>query len=425
MTTRKNHILLLKLQDLSLDGLYTGASAGGVFVDALIDKLAAKVPPSTSLISQTWKYLDNNNCNSCSDERNTPHAAPHHESKSDYPVTPPLSITSPTNTTNPYLFSSLNIGSRLSCDQFVNAYVQEWNSVFEVLEQEDFWATYEKFVDLDTIGTGNIVPDHNIYAVTFVLVLALGSIASKISCVEETRKLELEWKSLFTSSLASVPSIKTIQALCLAQLYSLYTGNVVDIWKYRSLSISMAQRMGLYKCQKALYKVTGASLSSKEELLRNKLFWSVYVLDCFSSIVLGSPRLINDKHIDCAMPENKDNSASFSIIELTRILGGIVDTFYLSCDVNHDYKTIITYEDQLEKWRRELDDSLKFEFGNGAPKTNLKPVHQKSPLLTMLYHYARILIHLPIATSTGASSTKGSGRYYRSHPICKDIYATL
>lgn len=321
----------------------------------------------------------------------------------------------------------------MTADKLTATYFHEWNSMFAVLDQYAYLEEYQTV--MNTLATAEATNNYEplrgkeIFLVVALLVLSLGSLASKdksAQAMADCCKLEQDWKRAFTPQLQTTANLATVQALVLAELYSLHTGSMDDVWHFRMMAVSMTQRLGLHRCHKSLRLPNGSQLSFYEQEMRRRLFWVTYSLDCFSAAQLGAPRLIGDSDIECALPSNIDDellrgdafteesnfmtqmSCPLSVIHFSKCLANILKTIYSSVKKTHPYKTVVTLEDQLESWRRELPSDLKFDFSNGAPAAVLSPVHQKSPLLLMFYHYARILIHMPAVSAPSLGTNAGT-----------------
>lgn len=413
-----------EINTLSIDGSYKGSSSGGVFIDAFLDKLKTKNSLASPLVGKLFKHLDE------------PASSASTMSSEDAMPTP-SSIASPdSNSQTPSFFNNLSIPSRMTTDKLTSTFFHEWNSMFTVLDQyaylEEYHTVMNALANAESSNNYDALKGKETFLVVTLLVLALGSLTSKDksqSAMAESAKLEADWKRAFTSQLQTTPSLATVQALVLAELYSLHTGHMDDVWHFRMMAVSMTQRLGLHRCHKSLKLHNGDRLPFYEQEMRRRIFWVTYTLDCFSAALLGAPRLLSESDIECALPMNIDDellrsessatpessnmtpmSCPLSVIHFSKCLANILDTIYCS-KKTHPYKTVVMLEDQLESWRRELPNDLKFDFSNGSPAAVLAPVHQKSPLLLMFYHYARILIHMPaISTpSLGANSgTRGS-----------------
>lgn len=414
-----------QINTLSEEGIYKGSAAGGVFIEAFLEKLKSKNKPVTSLVNSLFKNLDQPlQQSSVNQSPPSPDAFP-----TPVSIASPLSA-SPASTTAPIL----TLPSRLTSDRLTATYFHEWNSMFAILDQYAYLEEYQNVMSLlstaEATNNYDALKGKETFMVTALLVVYLGSIATKdksAQAMAESNKLEQEWKKAFTHQLQSKPTLATVQALVLALIASMHVGNSNDVAWYRMLAINTTQRLGLHRCHKSLKMHNGEQLPFYEQEMRRRLFWVTYTLDCFAAAQLGSPRLLNDEDIECALPSNIDDdmlrsasdspsegdnkmtqmSCPLSIIHFSKCLANILRTIYSSVKKTHPYKTVVQLEDQLESWRRELPTDLKFDFANGQPSATLSPVHQKSPLHLMFYHYARILIHLP-ALSSISSGTRGS-----------------
>lgn len=418
-----------QINTLSKQGTYKGSAAGGVFIEAFLEKLKTKNTNVAPLVSTLFENVD----------AIYQHNSLHFPSSPDTLPTP-ASMSSPTPISNngpsTSFYSTLAFPNRMSSDKLTATYFHEWNSMFAVLDQyaylEEYQANMSILATAEITGNYDALKGKEMFFVVALLVLSLGSIASKdksAQAMAESTKLEQDWKRVFTPQLQNTPTLATVQALILAELYSLHTGNKNDVWHYRMLTVSMTQRLGLHRCHKSLKLHNGKQLSFYDQEMRRRCFWVAYSLDCFSAAQLGAPRLFNDEDIECALPSNIDDellvrgeksqddektdamtqmSCPLSVIHFSKCLANILQTIYSSVKKTHPYKTVVTLEDQLESWRRELPTDLKFDFANGAPTAVLAPVHQKSPLLFMFYHYARILIHMPAVSAPSLGTNAGT-----------------
>lgn len=455
-----------QINTLSPEGTYRGSAAGGVFIDAFLEKLKTKGCTMIPQLEHLFANLDtpfNNDSSYIIPKQSSSQGSPADTPTPCVPNTP-ASIASPSSPslsfkklppTSDSFFHNLTIPSRLTADKLTATYFHEWNTMYAVLDQYAYLEQYQRVMNDLAMADSNVdyatsaLKGNEIFIVIMLLVTSLGSIALKdksASAVADSWKLEKEWKRLFTPELQTSHGLATVQALVLAEIYSLHTGNQSDVWHYRMMVASMCQRMGLHRCHKSLKLYNGERFSFYDQEMRRRVFWVAYTLDAFSSALLGAPRMLNDRDIECAVPSNiddeylrdpdaatiassnnadKNKSATnaqnkgsstqmtcpLSVIYFAKVFGNILDTIYSSCKRSHPYKTVVRLEDELESWRRDLPSELKFEFANGMPAPNLGPLHQKSPLLLIMYHYARVLIHMPAisAPSLGANSgTRGS-----------------
>lgn len=385
------------INDLNNDKTYTGSSGNTKLISSILEpKLLSKAPAAVDFINQLFK-------NNSSDGTVTTNTK---DVKNNQLYTPPSSAKSPLLDDQISSFNSLDVGSRLVTDQLVTTYFQEWHTMYSILDQYSFLEDYQRYVN-DQYEDN----DSDTFAATLVLVLTMASISKPT--VFETKRLEKEWKRILTSKLASRASLKTCQCLALALLYSLHVHNEDDIWYYRGLLISTVQRLGLEKCQSKF-----TDISYYEQELRRRVYWYSYLLDAFCSCSLGCSRLLQTQSQFCQLPKVVDDdelknendaqpapSCALSVLSFSKILAKIIDLLYTQSQSTISNKVLFRLQEQLENWRRELDKDLKFEWSNNAPAATLAPVHQKSPLLLMMYHYASVLLYIPVLDGTSKSSS--------------------
>uniref|UniRef100_A0A060TE77 ARAD1D13288p n=1 Tax=Blastobotrys adeninivorans TaxID=409370 RepID=A0A060TE77_BLAAD len=391
--------LVRQIDRLMAHDQYRGSSAGGIFIDALIDKLKTRAPEAVMPIANTFATAYS-------------------------PGTISLPSSGPGQ-------SKIIPGSRLTCDKIITTFFQEWHSMYNIVDERDLLQKYEQ-----CMNNGGSVDHDPLLGVTIALVLAIGSLSS--SSPASANEYTAVWKEWFTTELqCGIPNLDTVRALNLALLYSLHVGAVNDIWHFRMMAVNASYRLGLHRCPLSLRRMTTAEpFTVAEQNARRRAFWVTYALDAFSSAALGSPRLLLNESITTKMPSCEEDEdlepCQLAWMTFSRLLGSIVDAFYASAhDQKHcSYKTIIKFEDQLETWKRELPSSLKFELNNGVASSTTSspsatPVHQKSPLLLMMYHYARILIHMPASAPVDVHSTKGSGSTVASLQSAKMVLQVL
>lgn len=431
--------VVAQVNQLAPNGTYKGPSTGNAFVDALVEKLKLRQSPVSSLVAKLFETMDSYPTPGPS-QAASPHPTSGVGSAFESVPTPASSVASPISPVpkhyaTPSFFAGLTIPNRMSTDKLTTTYFHEWNSMIAVLDQYDFLEQYQSVMNAlataENTGFYDIpgLRNQESFIVTVQLVLALGALASKDktpAAIAEATKLTADWKRSFTPQLQAQPSLQTVQALLLAWLCSLHLGNMDDVWYYRMQAVSMAQRLGLHRSHQSLRLANNAQMPFAQQEMRRRLFWATYTLDCFAAAQLGAPRLLNDADVECPLPLDIDDlqegsqpqqqpaegsamSCPLAVIGFAKCLARILDTMY-SCTIkSHPYKTLVMLEDQVESWRRELIPVLKFDFVNGDPAVTLAPVHQKSPLLLMFYHYAKVLIHMPAVTSPASTTAASPG----------------
>lgn len=395
------HYITRESTSLDSNGMFVGASSGKMFVNALGEKLHTK-GYDMSVMTEISKMMENINIYRGGATKSLGQSLRHHSSGSStalgLPPTPD-SVDGVVASNNSNVLSSFP--GRSLCDKLVTIYFEEWQSVYSIVDRDSFLKNYTCFLDEQPITC-----DTDCFVATFSLILLMAhmSCRDKIGLLsEDVGRLESEYKAHMARA-SQQWNLESLTVLCLSLLYSLHVGNTSDVWRYRSLSVSMALRLGLHK------NVKGAN-----DMTRRRIFWLVYALDVFCSATQGSPRLFDDHAIECpfvlsevddvGLVNEGETSCQMSFLAFSRILARILDTVYNTGQKMLTFKTLVSLDDELESWWKDLPMLLKFEFSNGAPSARLSPVHQKAPLLLMLFQYARILIHMPSITATNDSNT--------------------
>lgn len=101
-------------------------------------------------------------------------------------------------------------------------------------------------------------------------------------------------------------SILSLQALVSVQLFLITMHRYNAAARLEGLAIRMAFQLGLHRCP-----LRTASAPAKEAELRKRLFWSIYCIDRYISIRLGTPLGIRSDEMDVCFPhEERHDRAS-------------------------------------------------------------------------------------------------------------------
>lgn len=160
--------------------------------------------------------------------------------------------------------------------------------------------------------------------------------------------------------------------------------------------------------------------------MRKRVFWSQYVLDTFSSAIVGLPKLLDDAQIDTEFPADlysppftfsydRDDdyvtemgflptppgnfsimSAALAIFRASKILSRLLSQVYSPSRVS--LSVIQSIENDLNDWRNGLPSYLRVELPNCVPSST--NYHTHAPMLLLVHHWIRTLIHRPILAST-------------------------
>ncbi|CAH6718740.1 hypothetical protein CLIB1444_01S13476 [[Candida] jaroonii] len=354
-----------------------------------------------------------------------------------------------------FFLKNLSLGnSRVEFDQLITMYFKHWGSFLPILNRNSFLKSYSDYlqiIETDKIDTSDSIEK---FGATMVLILAMSLLSSKYDYFNMANsaipnKASFEERLNYYDYLirqfikpqcviTKVCSIQSLQILSLALQYFLAIGDVSTCFELRGRVITMAQQLRLHRCPAAVLGFSGIhnkNLRNLQQGERRILFWSVYILDVYSSLNLGVPRLLKDSEIECALPfagkkvddddeENENilivnntrltivgkvSRYSLSVMLYSRVLSSILDNIYYSSQENDsDFEISQKKETQLEIWRRELPEELKFETGvnrnslvNEIDKDHWEKYSVQQLSLIFLYFHARTLIYLPIISKFG------------------------
>lgn len=407
---------------ISSDGSFRGASAGGAFLKVLSDRFRPKNPKVVPLIQQLFTNLSRSSDYDSYNDASAP--------------TKRIAFVEAQSTLS--FLNQLYLPPMVITDRLVSTYFSEWHAMFPVLDHCQFLADYRLFNELMAASSMDKTPamfrkheqtyaakmsvDIKYFATTLLLVCSLAAhfIAPQIADIVSIPELERNWRSLLEMPHVILPlasttaSTRLLAAYNLALTYSLHVNAIDDIWKYRSLVSATCHRMGLNRCQDGLRYENGTALTPYDQEIRQRLFWVSYIQDTFVASFMGTNQSFILEEVKCGLPSVDDeglqhlrdtDSASVSdsnaphcfraMISFSQVLSEVISALYTLSKTSQSYKVIIELENKLQQWHRELPADLKFEFANGMPVPTCGGVHQKSPLLYLMYNYAKILIHLP------------------------------
>lgn len=422
---------------VSSDGSYRGSSSGGAFLKVLSDRFRPKNPKVVPLIQRLFTNLSRS---------------------SDYDLYPvaDLTIGSASTPTKRIAFyeaqstlsflNQLYLPPMVVTDRLVSTFFSEWHPLFPVLDHCEFLSDYRLFNELmaassvdktpatfrrhEQVYTSKMSTDIKYFATTLLLVCSLAAhfIAGQVCDTVNISELERNWRSLLEMPHVILPSASTtsstrlLAAYNLALTYSLHVNAIDDVWKYRSLVAASCHRMGLNRSQEGLKHEGGHRMSLYDQEIRQRLFWVSFIQDTFVASFMGTNQSFVLEEVQCGLPSVDDEGLQHlrdensvppaggsqgcfrAMISFSKVLSEVITALYSLSRTQQSYKAIIQLENKLQKWHRELPSDLKFEFANGMPVPTSGSVHQKSPLLYLMYNYAKILIHLPALCGDACSS---------------------
>ncbi|KAI1435231.1 fungal-specific transcription factor domain-containing protein [Xylaria sp. CBS 124048] len=299
---------------------------------------------------------------------------------------------------------------RLFSDRCVNVYFQEWAPLFPVLHKPTFLHFYDSFSsDPDMIRNNHKLAQ--IY-----LVFSIAALSSEMPDLEQVAACELQWQRALDAVLMD-NTMHTLQCLVLALVYCTIRADYKRLQHYKAIAVGLAHRLGLHQSQKRF------SFGALTIETRKKVFWTLYVLDCFSAAILGLPKLLKEDDIYTEYPSDTDDeyvsergfhatppgehtriSSALALFRLSRILAQVLEKNYPAA-ASHELslQQMTGLDAGLREWDDALPTHLKLNFAQDKPSTDI--TGSRSPILALAYYYVRTLIYRPaIGSSLGAKA---------------------
>ncbi|KAJ5991359.1 hypothetical protein N7499_012019 [Penicillium canescens] len=265
---------------------------------------------------------------------------------------------------------------------------------------------YQSNISLSNPPVGNMVART---AVVFII-FAVSTLYTELrpDGMPDGRSESERWytASKYMTSLESgPPRLETIQARLGQCLYLLSSSRANECWYSFGTTMQVVTALGLHR--KWPVKVSNKGCSYLELELRKRIFWSVYILDKYLSIMFGRPRLLHDEDIDQELPDEMNDDdlleedptrrtgstdsmmiASVLHYRLGRILGDISRQLYSINTPTRDspLETAIRLTSELEKWKETVPPL----FNSVRPSSLIPPLCRQSQVLQLAYSHAMI-----------------------------------
>ncbi|KAJ5129743.1 uncharacterized protein N7515_005782 [Penicillium bovifimosum] len=201
------------------------------------------------------------------------------------------------------------------------------------------------------------------------------------------------------------PRLETIQVRLGQCLYLLGSSRANECWYSFGMTVQIVTALGLHR--KLPAKLAKTRCSYLELEFRRRIFWSVYTLDKYLSIMFGRPQLLHDEDIDQELPGetsdedllehdpmrrtgSTDNMMIASVLHhrLGRILSNISRQLYSINTISRDspLETAIRLTSELEKWKATVPPL----FNSVDPASLILPLRRQSQVLQLAYSHAMI-----------------------------------
>lgn len=341
---------------------------------------------------------------------------------------------------------------KTAVDALVSIFLKELNPVFDAIYEPTFWAHYNKFWerrfgedDLDAV-------DLRWLSLLFV-VLAFGELlACPQPCsLEQQREseessLHFFWasrKAVVISPTFSGESPDLVRAGILISRYLLHLKRIPESWLTQSFAVRMAQAQGMH------IDGQGWGLPRKVLEIKRRLWTSLYYLDRTTSLALGRPYTINDKHcmnmnvsniwVDAMTTEDAENAQSQPLTEptpatyfiflqqLSMIIGRIHDEcFNLMPGTAHaTYDKILLLDQALQDWKQTLPGYFALDAPDYTLDASLEYLTWHRLYLHSAFHFAKVTLHRSYVLLPSITDRYSASREACIESACADLRARL
>ncbi|KAF2743361.1 hypothetical protein M011DRAFT_410769 [Sporormia fimetaria CBS 119925] len=224
--------------------------------------------------------------------------------------------------------------------------------------------------------------------------------------------------------------ITVIQALFLMSFWRAGALLEKDARHWLGTAMTLAQT-------KALHRHAG-DLDPRVQSLRRRIWWSIYIRERQCSSSLGLPNRIRDEDCDIELLSPRDFLTAFEpstspqditvyttymigLMELTRILGRVVDAAYLpNRTLSASHRDQI--RDELLRWKANLPPAMQLSNDSGVPSFQASMLHLAyNNLLILLYRSAFISHDKQVRETDGDIALQAATRNSR---IVEDLLPT-
>ncbi|KAJ5217055.1 hypothetical protein N7468_010063 [Penicillium chermesinum] len=265
---------------------------------------------------------------------------------------------------------------------------------------------YEDNISATNLPTGNMVARTAIVLTLFAVSTLHADLQPGRRAGDRIKSEHWFAASKHISSIESgPPRLETIQVRLIQCLYLLSSSRANECWYSFGTALQVVTALGLHR--KSPAKRSNHGISYLELQIRKRIFWSVYTLDKYLSIMFGRPRLLHDEDIDQELPDELNDEdlleedpsrrtgsadsmmiASVLHYRLGRILGGISRQLYSINPISRDspLDTAVRLTSELEKWK----ESVPPIFNSVRPASLIPPLCRQSHVLQLAYSHAMI-----------------------------------
>lgn len=197
-----------------------------------------------------------------------------------------------------------SLPSRKTGGAYIRAYLQLIHPLYPFLDRRQLWAlhaaaTKDAQSQMDPMDAALL---HLVYAIGSRCLQLLGNQTSPSSASASPSRKDNTPEGHFLRAMQIIgdglqfTSLRSIELTLLLAIHSMRSPSGTSVWHLAGLAVRQCIELGLHR-QRA---VRGEETAVDEH--RRRLFWSVYIFERKTALVLGRPFALSDEEIDAQLP---------------------------------------------------------------------------------------------------------------------------
>lgn len=330
---------------------------------------------------------------------------------------PPSKLAADGSRDAPFSPSTLPPGQEI--DALLSTYFSSYGSMFPFVHESTFRQTYE-----EAKGSG-FTGAHRTWLGLLNMTFAMANNIDQSAEVSAKARFKKSYVFfLRAAALCSEASTRTVSLdivhyLLLAVLYLQGTQKSIQTWNMHGVLVRTAIALGLHS------EKSSQGLDPIRQETRRRTWLTIYCLDKLQSVTFGRPPSIPDEYIVVQLPSpwittpdvstrqasEKDMSTEFlsATVTLYQIVGQSIATQYgmnlgladHDIDESTTIQTATAMRQKLRRWASTLPARLSlYDPASEEPISESTDLNRLRVILTLRYHFVRILIHRPLLCIT-------------------------
>ncbi|PYH91570.1 hypothetical protein BO71DRAFT_385349 [Aspergillus ellipticus CBS 707.79] len=271
-------------------------------------------------------------------------------------------------------------------DLLVNTYFDQLHYTFPILYKPRFMSQYKQM----SATQGNALMDRGFLSVFFAVCACASSLLPRAPGSSNLVGIEYYQKALLLQFASSGESfIEQVQCLGLLSMCCAGWNTLGQSWRLAGQAVRAAQDLGLHIGRQARHPCNIWQLHIEDQIARC-VWWSVYGLDCITSICLGRPMAADIADCCCDLPSETsneilkhgqdmlliDSSPMAGFLAFTRLckIAAQIHRLHSSKPIDQHVRRmddISALGAELETWLRELPNYLRSSANHSKAGPNM------------------------------------------------------